>query len=781
MNPHYSAFIDLGKALAREKGLQWDIPLDEAGAASDGVGWNLTIAAGDVPPPTDYLRDLGTDGKALAIVNEERAELGLASLARRQLTAAWQDLVKAAVAEQLLFKRNTTRHVAQNIARPLRVVATCVDKEPWELTVDDLHVAVRIAKAIQSTGKLGDLVVGIVKVVLDAQHICDVGPLYSLLAVPRMKGKSSIKAQHTWSPDKLRDELEARKRSERLPERRAFWELTRIVMTEKPRTFLDDLRFSALRTMIVTGFRIGETALLPVDWKRERTHLDRKGRPASESGGISTSLMIRHFAEKQQENETDSRVLREATQPVPEMFRTLLTETLDHVARITEPLRATLKLQCETGRLLPWYSLDSVVPVIEIYTRLMGNPFWLKIDREPFIERYRESFDPSVFVDLHKYQQKVKKDGLNSLDMAVYQFGKRLLDKMRDGEIALRFRSASGSPIAPTSNRGWPTERVTWHDTYLHVGELEEYVRLTTPTKVSDTTPLPLSIGAVQPWEFLFVQPKRSLSEERNDGLCDVTRFMAVSRPDPLFIGVGLGYDKRLASLFEKYGATTEDKALNIESHMLRHLQNTELFRLGVADTIISKRFNRRSVAQSYEYDHRSLAEELEQIEIPQDIEIMLGEKATTVAKLIKGGKANGPIVDAFRRIQAADGDAAAYEYLRAEADGFHVTPYGHCLNSFTVDPCPKHLECFADCRHLSATDLPEHRQNLVRLEGKFKLALETIRARSSTSIGWKNQLEHAEKRLAGVQKLLATPLGEHPFPDGVDLSVPLQRGVLDD
>ncbi|MFM0125725.1 MULTISPECIES: hypothetical protein [Paraburkholderia] len=38
-----------------------------------------------------------------------------------------------------------------------------------------------------------------------------------------------------------------------------------------------------------------------------------------------------------------------------------------------------------------------------------------------------------------------------------------------------------------------------------------------------------------------------------------------------------------------------------------------------------------------YEYDHRSLAEDLDQIQIPQDIEVMLGEKASTVARLIKG------------------------------------------------------------------------------------------------------------------------------------------------
>lgn len=774
MNPHYSAFVALGKALAQEKGLQWEMELDETGVVRDGIGWNLTVIAGDVPPPTHYLRDLGLDAKALALVNVERAERGLPLRIRQPLTTAWQDLVKAAVAEQLLFKRNTTGYVVQSIARPLRVIATCVDKEPWQLTVDDLRLAVRIGKAVQATGKLGDLIAGIVKVVFDAQHICDAGQLYSSLAVHRMKMKSAIKARHMWSQDELRADLEARKRAERLPERRAFWELTRIVMTGKPRTFIDELRFAAVRTMIVTGMRAGEASLLPLDWKRERTYLDSKGRSAGEAGGISTSLMVRHFAEKQQHENSDSRILRENTQPVPDMFRLLLTETLDHVATLTEPLRATLKLQCETGRLLPWYAADDIVLVTELYTRVMGNPFWLDIEREPFIERYRESFAPMVLAELYSHQRTKQQAGPAALDMAVYQFGKRLLDKMRAGQIALRFRRVDGTAIGVT-------ERMNWQNTYLCVGELEDHIRSTTPTKVSDTTPLPLAIGSVQPWELLFLQPKRSLAEERNDGLCDITRYMAVNRPDPSFIGYALGDAKELPSLFEKYGETDEDRALKIESHMLRHLQNTELFRLGVADTIISKRFNRRSVAQSYEYDHRSLAEELDQIEIPPDIEIMLSEKASTVAKLIKGGRASGPIVEAFRRIQSTEGDTAAYEYLRVEADGFHATPYGHCLSSFTVDPCPNHLECFNDCRHLSATDLPENRQNLIRLEGKLKTAVEEIQSRPSTSIGWKNQLEHAEQRLTGVRKLLATPAGERPFPDGRDLSLPSQHGILDD
>jgi hypothetical protein len=271
-------------------------------------------------------------------------------------------------------------------------------------------------------------------------------------------------------------------------------------------------------------------------------------------------------------------------------------------------------------------------------------------------------------------------------------------------------------------------------------------------------------------------------------------------------------------TLFETYGQSDEDRELKLRPHSLRHLQNTELFRLGVADTIITKRFNRRRVAQSYDYDHRSLAEDLEQIDLKPEVEARLGEKSATVARLIKSGKARGPIVEAFKTIQQTQGEDAALEYLRAEADGFHSTPYGHCINSFTVDPCPKHLECFTGCRHLSATDLTENRQNLVQLEYRLETAVRAIEERKQriggsgpleldaasddqhdsslmvsaqamrswapSGIGIDNQLSHAKTRLAGVQKLLATPPGHQVFPDGPDLSrdpgKPVGR-VLDD
>lgn len=203
MNSHYSTFIELGKTLANDKKLLWDIPLDQYGLAEDGVGWNLTACVGDVPPPIHYLRSLGLDEKAHEYVNAERTQSGLPQIERRPLSAAWQDLIKAAVCVHLLFRRNTPSYVVQSLLRPLKVIATCVDKEPWELTLDDLRRAVIAGKSIQASGKLGDLVIGVVKIVFDANRICDAGQLFQLIGIARVSVKS-VKSKHAMSSDELR-------------------------------------------------------------------------------------------------------------------------------------------------------------------------------------------------------------------------------------------------------------------------------------------------------------------------------------------------------------------------------------------------------------------------------------------------------------------------------------------------------------------------------------------------------------------------------------------------
>ena len=758
---NYRAYVAFGKQLGEARRVTWDVPLNSRGAAVDKQGWDLTALVKGTPPPRHILRDFGVDGKGLRIVNERRGLAGRSLLAQRALSVTWTDLLKAYVCE-MLFAKQVKPGSALQFARALRVIATiCFEKEPWEIAVDDFSLSVELGNTIQPSGTMAVCVRNIALHLFDAHHIAPAGPFSRLLE--RHQYAKTRRAKFVRNIEELRDSLEERKRSERLPERRAFWELTRIVFTENPSSFSDLIRFAQAKILIICGLRIGEVANLPLDWKRQRDYIDAQGRSAGELGGCSSALLLRHFAEKQGTMEGDSALLVESGQYVPDMFRDSLTNCLDEVARLTSPLRMILQKQAETGRLLPWFEPDALVPASALYTYLTGSPIWCEFPDgavDPLLERYRESLDAGVFAALYDLQSGEAGRSLR-MRMSFYIYFNRLRQQ------GLPLRHSTGQLVSPGYTR--------WSEMYCRIDEVENLLRTTRVTKLPDLAGFRLEGGRqVMPWELLFLLPKRALVEERADGICDVTRYFAVGRSDTKTLQLSITGGANTPTLFEMYGQTEEDRKLRLRPHSLRHLQNTELFRLGVADTIITKRFNRRSVAQSYEYDHRSLAESLEQIELPNEWTQFLGEsKAATVAKMIESGRANGPIVREFRRIRNTEGDEAAFTYLKAEADGFHSTPYGHCLNSFTVDPCPKHLECFNGCRHLSATNLPENREHLVRLEGKLRVALEVAEARPSRSVGRANQIEHARVRVEAVRKLLRAAPGERAFPDGPDLSLP--------
>jgi len=759
----FASFIIHGKALAAEKNQRWSFDLDDKGKAD--LGWNLTELTGGFPP-VFYLRDFSADAKVLPLRSFRPSKRSSPALLSNVLSEHWQDLLKAATCDQLFFHRNTPRHVAGNVIRPLRILATCAGKlEPWQLTTDVVHEAFEISNKIQPCGKLADMILGLTNTLIDANHLSENCPLYPAVSSGRLKGLNPRKSKISKSRDELLDELSQRKRGEKLPEKRAFWELIRIVFTEKPKSFTDALRFAALKTMVITGLRIGEVVRLPADWKRFREYYDAKGRPAGELGGYSQSLMLRHFAEKQQDSHGDSTVLFENVQFVPNIFEEILTETLDDVLRITAPLRDTLRLQVESGRILPWYEPNKLIPVLELYPRITGNLFWLDIPseiRDQFIARYREAFSPDVLNDAFNFQwDGLLSDGMPSkLGMPLYMYYNRLFSKAE----APTLRQPSGAEYTLKSK--------PWKSLFLKVGELEKYLAESVPTKVPDIKPLKLMDGEIQSWELMFLLPKRALAEERNDGVTDISRYYSVGMADTGLLVDILGEDKDgRNSIFDRYSESDEDRKLVITSHSFRHLQNTVLFRQGITDSIISKRFNRRSVAQSYEYDHRSLAEDLDDIELPLEVAAFLGPKPTIVAKLILTGKASGPIVDEFKRIQKQDGYDAAFDFLRIEADGLHVTPYGTCVNSFSVDPCPKNLECFAGCRHLISTGTAEDKESLCKLKSKMVVIRDDILSKPVTSIGRSNQLAHVEERIKNIEIIEATPAGERAFPDGPDLS----------
>lgn len=746
VNPNFSAFIEQAKRIAAGAGFHWGMQVNAAGNAAKGFEWDLRRMANDGRPKKLILRTFAECEDALQVM--ERRGILDGSRQAFPVSKAWQDLIKAYTIEHVLVRKKSIQHV-NAAAAALRFVATVSRREPWETTAEDLRLACEISDELQPSRGRTIVIRGFISTVVDPLHLFNACPLSGLL--PRPEKMPAGRARFVQTTKKLVKTLSERKAEEKLPERRAFWELVRIVFTEKPLTFNDALRFAMIKVLLFTGLRVGEVANLPLDWKRTRAYVDDSGRPAGELGGISESLLIRHFAEKQDNNK-----LYEESQFVTDIFRAQLESTLDEVAALTAPLRTTLKAQYESGRIFPMYVPDQLVDSVEMYVRMSGNPVWAATpspEVEVAISRYVDSFDPRELADIQALQASTV-----VLSTAVSRY---FSPKRRD--LGLVPRCADGS----RSERGI-------RGTYLRISEVEAFVLMHQPTKVSDLNPLLLDNGStIAPWEMLFLMPKRAVGAGRGQTIIDPVMASSVGIADTALLHTALGAEALEAtSLFNLYGQTDEDRKLSINSHAFRHLQNTELFRMGVADTIISKRFNRRSVARSYDYDHRSLAEELDQIELPEEWELMLGaSRAATVAKMIQAGRANGPIVREFKSIQTREGDEAALRFLAVEADGFHATPYGTCLNSFTVDPCPKHLECFSGCRHLSATNLPQHQENILKLHGRLKIALESAQARPEGTVGKANQIAHATERLKGVEALIATLPGQSVFPEGKDLS----------
>jgi hypothetical protein len=769
MNEFYRSFIETAQSLAAERGLSWDLPCDSSGKIPKDQAWDLGSLASVVPPPFFRVTDLGFYAPGLVGLNDARERDGLPPLPATAMPQQWRDFYQAVILTEILIKKNKPKHALENIGRYIRLLAACVEThDPWDITGKDVQLAYNIALGVGESGKSAANFAMVMRIVIDGQHLADRSPL-ARFCIPYptdMAREAQARVEHRrlvensyQDVEKVRIELGQRKASEKLPEVKAFWELIRILWTETPKTLADHIRFAQAKIGVLTGFRIGENATIPFDWERWREYVDAQGRPAGERGGISRSLILRHFAEKQPDDEgRDGVVLYETTQHIPEMFEKEVLDILRHTAEITQPMRERLRLQTETGKLLPEFSDDDLLPAVEAYIRVSGSlSLSSDTDAKSLLQEYRNDYDPTILDTLRSHQ--IKNPGFELID-AIKKYWHRYIKK---GMIQAR------------GSRGWVLGKgIDWRSAYFKVSDLEALIRRSMPTKMPDIEPFTLADGKkLYPYELMFLMPIRALAENRNGGLTDVNWYFANGRVSSSDLHMHLG--GQADNLFTRYGETEEDRRHTLNTHSLRHLQNTELIRLGVADTIINLRFNRRDPKQLKNYDHRSLAEDLQDMDLPPLASEKLGLRAQEAMRMIVANKVSGPIVDEFRRVQREHGDDAAFDYLDAEADGLHVTPYGFCLNSFTVDPCPKHLECFNGCSHLTRTDVPEERQNLEALRDRTKRAIIKIEASPPGSIGRENQLRHARAHLSNIEKVLAAEPGTAPFSDGTDLFRPVE------
>ncbi len=298
------------------------------------------------------------------------------------------------------------------------------------------------------------------------------------------------------------------------------------------------------------------------------------------------------------------------------------------------------------------------------------------------------------------------------------------------------------------------------------------------PNEHSDTRTFRTTGGKVLgAYDLLFLVEARALREPGSP--VSPAAAVAPISLNAAYTSVGVGVVDRKTTLFIRYGQTVAARNMRLKPHSLRHLMNTELFRQNVPDTIITNHFGRRTIAQSYEYDHRTLAERLAFVSLPVSANgiVPQGRPEELVAKMVVGGAApSSHLARSFRAIQADQGDEAAFAYLVANSDGFHVTPYGFCTNSFSVNPCVKHLKCFDNCKHFTASGRPEHLASLETLREQLTAMRDAALAKPATTVGRRNQVAHATSLLQGVEAALAAHAEARVFPSGVDHSSPDQN-----
>ena len=619
----YLGFIDEMRQSAMRHGLTWEIALDARGLPKPAEDWDLRVLTGSHARTATKLGGfaLNTEVRDAALAQGmNSADLPQVAV----LPAAVQDFVKAMVVEGC--SRGRRESGVRDVATIVKKFFSTTNKAPWELSTEDFDRARSLlpgARALPAIARLAKLL---------NEHL-----LSRHLPISFRNARRN--------PTVLANGLNERAKGDKLPEREALFELVRIIFQVEPRGHQDFIRFAALRLMVLTGLRINEVMMLPVDCLKWEDHVDIvTGRPAEAVGGRSRSLALRYFAEKQADGSPG--VLVERQQWVPEKFQAHIDEAVKGVLEATSRLRTVLLDQHRD----PSYSGKSDV---RSFKTLSGRTL-----------------------------------STADLLLLVHTKGRSHLSPEIDPSCAI-------SPLAPNTL-------------------------------------------------YSFIARRRAGAKNVQD------------------------------TIFQFYGGCEETRQYSLKPHSLRHLMNTELFRLGVPDTVITHQFGRKTVAQSYEYDHRTLLERLRDVQLPEvaSTAIKSGSTHELVAKMVVSGvAASSHVGKTFKSIQAEHGDAAAFDYLQASTDGFHVTPYGLCLNSFSVNPCARHLKCFDNCKHFAASGRKEHVVSLVDLRKKLAAMREVACSRPALTVGRKNQIAHAETLLAGVDRALAAQPNEPVFPEGYDHS----------
>ncbi len=262
--PHatYLDFLLEAQRFVESKGLSWEIARDQAGIPLVGHDWDLRRLTGSHAKHASRLGSFEVDESVRSLA----VEAGWAEALLPQgiaLTEPVENFLKAVVADRCRCAQEprSTRHEA----KVLKSFFSTTSKMPWELNTEDIA-------RFQELKELGESAKRCLRALARTVNEHLLSQACPLLIDGRMK------KDFTWQAT-----LDERAHAGKLPKIDALYELARIIFQVPPATHSDAIRFYALRVMVLTGLRLNEAIMLPVDCLRWEDHVDFvTGKPADE-------------------------------------------------------------------------------------------------------------------------------------------------------------------------------------------------------------------------------------------------------------------------------------------------------------------------------------------------------------------------------------------------------------------------------------------------------------------------------------------------------------------
>lgn len=149
---------------------------------------------------------------------------------------------------------------------------------------------------------------------------------------------------------------------------------------------------------------------------------------------------------------------------------------------------------------------------------------------------------------------------------------------------------------------------------------------------------------------------------------------------------------------------------VDVKSHKFRHTMNTLLDEGGLSDLLQTEWFNRSNPNDTKRYQHTS----------PE-------KKALMVREDLLKGKMSGHFAD----VVMATPISLQQALVDARIKAVHDVGVGVCFHNFSQLPCPRHLQCSADCKNLLSPESDEDRKG----EQMRQLAITTIARDTAESL----------------------------------------------